>query len=134
MYFHLMDWAVLLCRRMYRSSLLESAAATRAVRIPPDVVVSKEFDVQLSEIQIGDWVDAKGEKQADGTLLAKSGWICVNIGCWEGIITTVGHISSLATTTVRRGCPKAASCEPQIAVSASPLPTARGRASHPTVS
>jgi hypothetical protein len=70
--------------------ILESAAATRAVRIPTDIAVWKEFDVPAGEIQLGDWVDVKGEVQADGSLLAKSGWIWVNLGRWEGVVSARG--------------------------------------------
>jgi len=70
--------------------VLQSADATRAVRIPSDAVIWKEFDVTAEDIKIGDWIDVKGENQVDGSLLAKSGWIFVNLGRWEGIITAAG--------------------------------------------
>jgi len=62
---------------------------TYAVRISPDTVVWKEFDVTPDVIQLGDWLDVKGTLMADGTVLASSGWVFVNIGRREGTITQV---------------------------------------------
>ncbi len=55
--------------------ILKSDAGVRAVRIPAETVVWKEFDVKPDVIQLDDWLDVKGEPLPDGTLLARSGWV-----------------------------------------------------------
>ncbi len=69
--------------------VLRSAAGTRAVRLPSATVVWKEFDVTPDAIHLHDWVDAKGTPLADGSLLARSGWVFVNIGRREGVVESV---------------------------------------------
>lgn len=66
-----------------------SAEGTRAVRIARDAVVWKEFDLGPEVIDFRDWVDAKGTPLPDGSLLARSGWIFVNIGRSGGVISSV---------------------------------------------
>jgi hypothetical protein len=75
--------------------VLKSDAGVRAVRIPSGSRVWKEFDVTIAEIEIGDWVDAKGTPQADGSLLADSGRVFVNIGRRDGKVQVVsaGQVS-----------------------------------------
>lgn len=69
--------------------VLLSAEGTRAVRIARDAVVWKEFDLGPEAIDFHDWVDAKGTPLSDGSLLARSGWIFVNIGRSGGVISSV---------------------------------------------
>jgi hypothetical protein len=66
--------------------VLSSADGVRAVRIPPGTTVWKEFELGPEAIELHDWVDVKGIPQADGTLVARSGWIFVNIGRRDGIV------------------------------------------------
>jgi hypothetical protein len=75
--------------------ILQSDATIRAVRIPAETIVWKEFDVTPDDIQLHDWVYVKGTPQSDGSLLARSGWIWVNIGRFDGVIDQVST-SSLA--------------------------------------
>jgi Domain of unknown function (DUF5666) len=58
----------------------------RAVRLPDAAMAWKEFDVPAQEIEVGDWVDVKGIPLADGSLLARDGWIFANIGRRDGIL------------------------------------------------
>jgi hypothetical protein len=69
--------------------VLKADTGVRAVRIPSDTVVWKEFDVTPDAIGLGDWVDVKGTPLADGSLLARSGWVFVNIGRYEGALEAV---------------------------------------------
>jgi hypothetical protein len=69
-------------------SCLRSDARVRAVRIPSGAVVWKEFDLAPNAIAVGDWVDVKGTPLYDGSLLAKSGWLFVNIGRRDGVVST----------------------------------------------
>ncbi len=69
--------------------VLQSAAGTRAVRLPSATLVWKVFDVTPDAIQLHDWVDAKGTPLADGSLLARSGWVFVNIGRREGVVDKI---------------------------------------------
>lgn len=71
--------------------VLATPTATRAVRIPSQHVVWKELDGTLDVIQLHDWVDVKGEPQTDGSLLALSGWIFVNIGRRNGVIEAISE-------------------------------------------
>lgn len=66
--------------------ILKSDTGVRAVRIPAETVIWKEFDVKLDAIQLHDWLDVKGEPQPDGSLLAQSGWVFVNIGRRNGVV------------------------------------------------
>lgn len=75
--------------------VLQSHAATRAIRIPSDTVVWKEFDLTPDVIQLQDWLDVKGAPLADGSLLARSGWVFVNIGRRDGV---VGQVSPTGLT------------------------------------
>lgn len=76
--------------------ILKSASGVRGVRVPADTVVWKEFDVTPDAIELGDWVDVKGSLLKDGTLLAKSGWIFVNISRLDGSIHQVSEASNTA--------------------------------------
>jgi hypothetical protein len=69
--------------------VLRSELGVRAVRIPSETVVWKEFDVTADAIDVGDWVDVRGTPLADGTLQARSGWIWVNIGRRDGVLERV---------------------------------------------
>jgi hypothetical protein len=80
--------------------ILQSDAAIRAVRIPDDTVVWKEFDVSPNDIALHDWVYVKGTPQLDGSLLARSGWIWVNIGRLDGVVEQVSP-SSLTLRNLR---------------------------------
>lgn len=66
------------------SLVLTNAEYTRIVRIPPGSTVWKEFDVALDQVKIGDRVQARGVLQEDGSLLARPGWVWVNIATWHG--------------------------------------------------
>lgn len=70
--------------------VLQTPETARAVRLPPDTVVWKEFEGTADLIRIGDYVDVKGEPQTDGSLLAKSGMVFVNIGRRDGVIEELG--------------------------------------------
>lgn len=71
------------------SIVLTNAEYTRIVRIPPGSTVWKEFDVALDQVEIGDRVQARGEPQEDGSLLAKPGWVWVNIATWHGEVVAL---------------------------------------------
>ncbi len=63
--------------------ILAGGDEIRAVRMPADAAVWKEFEgVPHSEILIGDYMDVRGTALPDGTLLAKNVWI--NIGRTDG--------------------------------------------------
>ncbi|HXF68316.1 MAG TPA: DUF5666 domain-containing protein [Thermoflexus sp.] len=66
--------------------ILKSDLGLRAVRIPPDTKVWKEFETTPEVIQLHDWLDVKGTPLPDGTLLAHSGWVFVNIARRDGKI------------------------------------------------
>lgn len=72
---------------------------SRVIRVPPGRTIWKEFDVSIDEVNVGDAVHARGEPQPDGSLLARPGWIWVNIAVWHGRVTgrTAGGV--LATRT-----------------------------------
>lgn len=70
--------------------ILESAAGRRTLRFPPGAVVWKEFHVGPEAVEVGDWVYARGEPLPDGSLLARSGWVWVNIGRRDGVVVDVG--------------------------------------------
>lgn len=53
------------------------------------MVVWKEFETSADVIQVGDWLDVKGTPQADGTLVAQSGSIFVNIGRRDGVVESI---------------------------------------------
>jgi hypothetical protein len=69
--------------------ILQSAKGSRAVRIPDGTAVWKEFDVGLDAIELHDWVDVKGTPLSDGSLLAQSGWVFVNIGRRDGVVDSL---------------------------------------------
>lgn len=71
--------------------LLKSLDTMRAVRIQSDSVVWKEFETSPNVIELGDWIDVKGTPLDDGTLLAESGSIFVNIGRRDGIVESVSN-------------------------------------------
>lgn len=70
--------------------VLQTPETARAVRVAPDTVVWKEFEGTPDLIHIGDYVDAKGEPQTDGSLVARSGMVFVNIGRRDGVIEQRG--------------------------------------------
>jgi Domain of unknown function (DUF5666) len=72
--------------RSHDSLILSSAAGVRAVHLPADTVVWKEFDVGPDAIALHDWVDVKGTPNHDGTLLARNRWVFVNIGRRDGVV------------------------------------------------
>lgn len=73
---------------------------TRAVRIPATALVWKEFLTSPTVIEVNDWLDVKGTPLADGSLLASTEWVFVNIGRREGIISHVSP-TGLAFTLPR---------------------------------
>jgi hypothetical protein len=80
--------------------VLQSGVNVRLVRLPPNTVVWKEFDVTPDAIQLHDWVDVKGTPLSDGSLLARSGWVWVNIGRRDGTVEEVSS-NSLTLKTAR---------------------------------
>lgn len=68
------------------SLVLSNVEYTRIVRIPPGSTIWKEFDISIDEVNVGDRVMARGEPQPDGSLLARPGWVWVNIATWNGKI------------------------------------------------
>ena len=66
--------------------VISNPAYTRIVRIPPGATIWKEFHVSIDEVQIGDRLLARGEPQEDGSLLARPGWVWINIAPWHGSI------------------------------------------------
>lgn len=82
--------------------VLQSAAGVKKVKFPYQMVVWKEFDVTPEAIEINDWVDAKVTPLEDGTFLAKSGWVFVNIGRMDGWVDQISvNSEKLNTLTVR---------------------------------
>jgi hypothetical protein len=71
------------------SVVLEVAGISRAVWVSSDTIVWKEFPVNRDAIELGDWLDARGLPQADGSLLATSGMVLVNIGRADGTVAEV---------------------------------------------
>lgn len=78
--------------------ILKSDTGVRAVRIPAETAVWKEFDVKPDVIQLHDWLDVKGTPLADGTLLAHSGWVFVNIGRRNGFVEDLSADSLVLRT------------------------------------
>ena len=68
--------------------VLQAAGTSRGVRIPATTVVWKETEVGPDVIATGDWLDVKGSPQDDGTLLATSGMVFVNIGRRDGTVVS----------------------------------------------
>jgi Domain of unknown function (DUF5666) len=69
--------------------VLEVAGISRVVQISNDAVVWKEFPVRPDAIELGDWLDARGLPRADGSLLATSGMVLVNVGRADGTVAEV---------------------------------------------
>jgi len=69
--------------------VLEVAGIPRLVRVTDDTIVWKEFAVTPAAIELGDWLDVRGVPQSDGTLLARSGMVLVNVGCADGTVAAV---------------------------------------------
>jgi hypothetical protein len=69
--------------------ILKSDIGLRAVRLPPGTVVWKEYETTPDVIQIHDWLDVKGTPLPDGTLLARSGWVFVNIARRDGQVVAL---------------------------------------------
>jgi hypothetical protein len=67
--------------------LVENPVVTRVIRMDPAIEVWKEVFVSPSVIQVGDDVTAaRGIPQPDGSLMATSRWVWVNIGKREGFV------------------------------------------------
>ena len=79
--------------------VLKSDAGIRAVKIPSSIEVWKEFHVSPDVIALGDWVDARGKAQADGSLLADSKMVWVNIGRLNGTLVSTSTDSIQISTT-----------------------------------
>lgn len=69
--------------------LLENPEFVYAVRLPQDTAVWKEYWLTPAAIALGDWVDVKGTPQGDGSLLATSGMVFVNIGKRSGNVAAI---------------------------------------------
>jgi hypothetical protein len=64
--------------------VLNADGKISTVVIPAGTTVWKEFEVSPDQIEMGDWIDLKGEPQPDGSVRAVSGWTFVNIGRVNG--------------------------------------------------
>jgi len=75
--------------------VLTTPTTSRAVRLNPETVVWKEVLGSSGLIELGDWVDVRGEPQVDGSLLATSGMVFVNIGRRDGVLvsSSANHIT-----------------------------------------
>ena len=73
--------------------VLQAGSEQRVVHLPAGCQVWKETQTTPDAIALGDWVDVRGDPQPDGSLLARSGWIWVNIGRREGEIVALGPAS-----------------------------------------
>lgn len=108
---------------------IDSGVKTSVVRFSPGTLVWKEFDVDYSLIQIGDWLDvARGSPMADGSILARSSWVFVNIARRDG---TVAEVNSDALKLVDASgkvqeLELSSSLEVVSAVDESPLPLQLG--------
>lgn len=71
------------------SVVLEVAGISRVVWMSSDTIVWKEFPVNSDAIELGDWLDARGLPQADGSLMATSGMVLVNMGRADGTVAEV---------------------------------------------
>ena len=79
--------------------LLAVAGIPRIVQVDDDTIVWKELAVTPAAIELGDWLDVRGIPQADGTLLARSGMVLVNVGCADGTVAAVDE----STITLEHG-------------------------------
>lgn len=68
--------------------VVRSDRGARAIRIPAGTQVWKEVLVSADVVQLGDWLDVKGTPLPDGSLLARSEWIFVNIGRRNGVVVS----------------------------------------------
>jgi hypothetical protein len=73
--------------------ILQAGTTTRAVRIAPGAEVWKETLGPPSLIKLNDWLDVKGTPLTDGSLQATSGWVFVNIGRQDGLLTQLSPTS-----------------------------------------
>lgn len=70
--------------RSARMLVLQAGSEQRVVYLPAGCQVWKETQTTPDAIALGDWVDVRGDPQPDGCLLARSGWIWVNIWTTRG--------------------------------------------------
>ncbi len=96
--------------------VLQAGNEVRAVRIPSDTMVWKEFDVTPDVIQLNDWLHVKGTPQPDGSLLAQSGWVFVNIGRRNGVVAQNASSSGLTAQTLDRKSGFAIELSPRLEV------------------
>ncbi len=83
--------------------ILTSASSVRRVLIGPEVAVWKEVVGSADLINTGDWVDVKGTPQSDGSLLATSGMVFVNIGRLDGVLlSTAGNTITVSAYGMER--------------------------------
>jgi len=76
--------------------VVQAAGKSRGVRVPASTVVWKEIEGGPELIESGDWLHVKGVPQEDGTLLATSGMVFVNIGRRDGtIVSTTADSATL---------------------------------------
>lgn len=72
------------------SLILTSLEGQRVVIVPAGRSVWKEVAVSIDNVEIGDYVMARGDQlRPDGALLARAGWIWANIGQWHGRVNSV---------------------------------------------
>jgi hypothetical protein len=69
--------------------VLEVAGIPRVVQMTDETIVWREFPLAPDAIELGDWLDVRGVPCADGTLLARSGMVLVNVGFADGTVTDV---------------------------------------------
>lgn len=70
--------------------IVTSDVGSRRVRVQEGQTIWREFPVSIDGVNLGDSVMARGDAQPDGSLAARPGWLWVNIGRWDGVITSVG--------------------------------------------
>jgi len=101
--------------------VIQNPESARAIRFLAGTLVWKEVLIDPALIQVGDWLHVKGTPLADGSLVARSEWVFVNIGRRTGTLVstspagvTVQHnkgtetlelASTLQVVSVKTGAP-----------------------------
>lgn len=83
-------WSGVVIAKAEFALILKSPTRSRRVAVEPGLTIWKGEPVSIDAVNVGDSVMAKGMANADGSLAAWPGWVWVNIGRWDGVITTVG--------------------------------------------
>ena len=77
---------------------IKSDIGERIVRFAPGATVWKESQTSPKVIQLGDWVDARGTPQPDGSLLARNEWVWINIGRLDGVVVSTSPDELVVST------------------------------------